>query len=174
MKEKLIRVLKSKTFKRFAIGAYFISVVVAYFTAINPEPFLRFGYGGVFVYNILATGIVLVPIISRYMNVFVVAALAALGMAINDSVSWVVGKNGDVILPRSKKVKQIEDTLHKYGPWGLFFFSMIPMPYDAVGVIAGYLEFPFWSFMIPTFFGRFIRFLILGGGSIAIFGKKVI
>ena len=171
MWQRFVRLIRSKTFKRFAIAAYVIVVFVMFFAVFNPEPFLQYGYSGVFVYTLFGTGTVIVPVLARYMGVVGIAAVSATGMALNDSVSLVVGKNGDVIIPRSRRVIKIEDTLHRYGVIGLFVFAMVPMPYDIIGVIAGYLEFPYLAFVIPTFLGRFIRFLLLGSGSVAIWGS---
>lgn len=144
--------------------------VATFFMIFNPEPFLRYGYPGIFVFNLFGPGTFLVPVLSRHLNVYLLALTSASGMAINDSVSWYMGKNGDVVLPRSKRVIEAEKTLHKYGPLGLLLFAFIPMPYDFIGLIAGYMEFPFWRFWMPTFLARFVRFVLLGFGVISIWG----
>jgi len=96
------------------------------------------------------------------MNFIGLAFVTALGMGLNDSVSWLVGRSGDVVIPRSKRIIRLEGTIHRYGSLALFFWSLIPFPYDLIGLIAGYLEFSYKAFIIPTFLGRLIRFLILG------------
>jgi len=132
---------------------------------------LRFGYLGIFVFNLFGPGIFLVPAASRHFAVLGVALATALGMAINDSVSWLAGRNGDVVLPRGRRVEQAEGYIKKYGPWALFFWALIPFPYDFIALMAGYLKMPFWRFLIPTFLGRLFRFLGLGSGTVAFWGK---
>src|SRR3989344_6598745 len=112
---------------------------------------------------------ILVPALAGTLNIYVLAFVIALGMAFNDSVSWLVGKSGDIIVKRTKKIEQIEKTIHKYGSVALFFWSLIPFPYDLVGLIAGYLELSYKRFIIPTFLGKFIRFILLGLGMVKYF-----
>jgi len=168
---KLLALTQSKTFKKlafvFGIAFFFVTLVLA----IDPNPFLKFGYLGVFIFNLFGPGTLLVPLLARHMNIVGLAFVTALGMAFNDSISWLVGKSSDVIISRSKKVEAIEATIHKFGPVALFFWSLIPIPYDIIGFIAGYLEFPYKSFIVPTFLGKFVRFILLGSGIVAIFGR---
>jgi membrane protein YqaA with SNARE-associated domain len=92
-------------------------------------------------------------------------------MAFNDSVSWYIGKNGQTILPKGKRVQQIESGIKKFGPLALFVWSIIPFPYDLIGLISGYLGVSYLGFFIPTFLGKFLRFILLGTGTVSIFGK---
>jgi membrane protein YqaA with SNARE-associated domain len=94
-------------------------------------------------------------------------------MVLNDSVAWLIGRSGDVVLQRSKKLERIEKGIHKFGPFVLFFWSLMPIPYDFVGLIAGYLEFSYKSYVIPSFLGKFVRFILLGIGIFVFFGKPI-
>jgi len=170
----MVRLFTSKPFKAFTLFFAAAIYVLAFIIAFTPEPFLRFGYLGIFVYNLFGPGTFLVPTASRHFAVFGVALSSALGMAINDAVSWLAGKNGDIIVPRGRRVRQVEGAIKKYGPFALFVWALIPFPYDFVAVVAGYLKLPFWRFLLPTFLGRFFRFLGLGSGTVAIWGKVII
>jgi membrane protein YqaA with SNARE-associated domain len=170
-KVELVRLFQSRLFKQITLGLWMVFFVSSFFVAFDSKPFLKYGYAGVFVFNLFGAGTLLAAALSRQMNLFALASVTALGMTVNDSVSWFVGRNGEVIMPRSKKVERIEKTIHKYGTWALFFWSLIPFPYDLIGFIAGYLEFPYLNFVIPTFMGKFVRFILLGTGIVAIFGK---
>jgi len=162
---------QSKPFKVFTLVLAVIFYLLAFVIAFAPEPFLRFGYPGIFVFNLFGPGTFLVPAASRFLSVGGVALVTALGMAINDSVSWLAGKNGDVIFPRGRRVERLEGQIKKYGPWALFFWAIIPFPFDLIAVIAGYLQINYVRFLIPMFFGRLIRFLLMGSGIVAIWGK---
>lgn len=154
------------------IGIIFtiVTFLLTFLAVLNPDPFIKYGYLGIFTFNLVGAGTLLVPVLARYLNIYMLALVSSAGMAVNDTVSWYVGKSGDVIIPRSKRVIKTEKTLHKHGPYGLLFFAFIPWPYDFIGLIAGYLEFPFWRFWIPTFIGRFLRFVLLGYGVIGLVG----
>ena len=166
---KSARFLQSRKFKEITIILGILFFVLTLVVSLDPKPFLKFGYAGVFVFNLFGPGTLLVFSLAKHMNIFGLALASALGMSLNDSVSWLVGKSGDVIIPRSKKVEKIEAILHKFGLIAFFVWSLIPIPYDIIGFIAGYLEFPYKSFVLPMFFGKFVRFIILGFGIVSFF-----
>ena len=167
----VIRFFHSQTFKAFTLVFAVVFYLLAFIVAFKPEPFLQFGYWGIFAFNLVGPGTFLIPVASRHFMVLGVALATSLGMAINDSVSWLAGKNGDIVFPRGKRVARIEAAIKKYGPFALFFWAIIPFPYDFIAVIAGYLKLPFKRFLIPTFLGRLLRFILMGFGIVAIWGK---
>lgn len=167
--EKIIRLLESRDFKRFAFLSGIAFLILAGFIFSNPAPFLAFGYPGIFVFALFGPASLLVPIMAPHMNVWVLAVVTALGMAINDTVSWWIGTYGHTIIPHSQKVEKLEQTLRKRGSPALFVFALIPFPYDLIGLISGYLGFTFRGFIIPTFLGRLLRFILLGFGVIKLF-----
>ena|SRR3989344_1815907 len=170
---KLTKLLESKVFKKtiLVLGATFYIFTI--FIVFNPEPFLKFGYLGVFVFNLFGPGTVLIPMLSRHMNVLWISIVGSAGMVLNDSVGWLVGKSGDVILPRSKRVEKFEESIQKWGSYALFGWALIPFPYDFIAMIAGYLEIPYKKFVLPVFLARVIRFALLGLGVVAIWGKLI-
>lgn len=169
--ERAVKLFSSKAFKWVTLVLGILFMVLAFSLSLDPEPFLKYGYWGVYVFNLVGPGVFIIPALSRRMSVLLLAFASAAGMLTGDSISWLVGKSGDVIIPRSKGVKRLEKSLHKWGPYALFFWSIIPFPYDLVGVLAGYLEFTYKRFAIPSFLGKFIRFVLLGSGVVAVWGK---
>ena len=169
MKNKLTKLMRSPKFKKLTLILGVLFFILTFFISFNPGPFLKFGYLGVFVFNLFCPGTLLFPSLVKHMNFIGLAIATTSGMALNDSVSWLVGRSGDVVLPRSKRIERIERSIHKYGSVALFFWSLIPFPYDLIGLIAGYLEFSYKRFLIPTFLGRFIRFILLGLGIVKFF-----
>lgn len=154
----------------FILGISFI--ILTFFIILDPWPFLRFGYFGIFFFNMFGgPGMFLIPSLAKHFNIFLLAAISALGMGVNDSVNWVVGRSGDVILPKSQKIRDFEHIIQKYGTIGIFLWSLLPFPYDLVGIIAGYLGMQYLNYFIPTFLGKFVRFLVIGFVSVIIFGK---
>ncbi|HUS60002.1 MAG TPA: VTT domain-containing protein [Nevskiaceae bacterium] len=171
MKDRLVKLFQNEKFKKIALVLGVLFIVLTLVISFNPKPFLKFGYLGVFVFNLFGPGTLLIPALSRYMNIFGLAFVTSLGMALNDSVSWLIGRSGDVVIPRSKKVLKMEDVLQKYGPFALFVLSFMPLPYDFIGLIAGYLGISFKFFLMPTFLGRFIRMILIGMGTVAMFDR---
>lgn len=147
----------------------YLFVVLSLFLIVKPEPFLRLGYPGIFVFSIFGPGSILVPVLVNRFNLYLLAICTAMGMAINDSITWYIGRNTREWTPKSKKIMKLEESVHKYGMFALFFWALIPFPYDIIGFIAGYLRLPYWKFIIPTFLGRFIRFILIGWGIVKLF-----
>jgi len=115
--------------KAFSLVFALVFYLLAFVVAFKPEPFLRFGYWGIFAFNLVGPGMNLIPSASRFFNVLGVALVTALGMALNDAVSWLAGKNGDIVFPRGRRVARIEGYIKKYGPYALLFWALIPFPY---------------------------------------------
>lgn len=158
-----------KKLKKILFGTGLLLMLVSIVIVVNPEPFLKFGYIGVFTFNLLSgPGMFIIPSLAQKMNVVWLAFFSSLGMAFNDSLAWIVGSSGSEILPKSKKIERIKESISKYGPIALLAWATIPFPYDLIGVIAGYLGIRFRYYFLPTFIGRFIRFLIIGSGSAAL------
>jgi membrane protein YqaA with SNARE-associated domain len=169
---KLSAIVSSRKFKRIFVvlwvGFYLLTLVIVF----DPQSFFRFGYQGVFVFNLIGPGTFLIPVLAQHMNIFLLAFVSAAGMGLNDSISWLAGRSSDAMIPRNDKVRRIESTLQKYGPWGLFVWSLIPFPYDLIGLVAGYMEIKYWKFFLPTFLGKFVRFILLGSGALILFKGK--
>jgi len=170
-KEHLIAFFRSKIFKKitFVLGILFL--IFSGFISLRPDIFLRFGILGIFIFNLFGPGILLIPSLARHMNILLLAIVSAGGTSLNDSVAWVIGVSGASIIPKSNNTKNIENTVKKYGVFALFFWSLIPFPYDLVGFVAGYLGLSYPRYIIPTFLGKLLRFLLIGAGVIQIFGK---
>ena len=198
-KEKIVHIVESKFFKQVTFFLGIIFILLSLFISFNPEPFLRFSYLGIFIFNMLGgSGVLLVPSLVRFFNLTGLAFATAAGMGFNDSVAWLVGNSGQTIigptslkLPKSswvspesltspftnqsnsgvkkgKKVKLIEKSINKYGVFALFFWSLIPFPYDLIGFVAGYLGLSYVKYIIPTFLGKFVRIILLGLGIISL------
>lgn len=165
MKEHLGRIAGTKNFKKVILALGIAFSILSVFIVVKPEPFLKFGYLGVFAFNLFGPGTLLIPTLSQTMILPLLAFATALGMAINDSVSWLVGSRGDVIIPRTARIQKVEIIVRKYGVFGLFFTSLLPLPYDFIGLIAGYLKLPYRLFLIPTFLGRLSRMVLIGMGA---------
>lgn len=167
-RDRIAAFIASKRFKRILFYTGLAFIVLTFILALNPAPFLRYGYAGVFVFALFGPASLLVPVLARYMNVPALAVVTASGMAINDSVSWYVGSLGAFVLPPSTTVLRLEKSLRSYGKFALFFWALIPFPFDIVGLIAGYSGFSFAGFIVPIFLGRLLRFLLLGYGVLGL------
>lgn len=159
------KILDSNWFKKTYFIVSLILFGVGLYVIFDPKPFLRFGYIGILFFNILGgVGTFLVPTLSSKMNIWLLALVTALGMGINDSLSWIVGRGGSETVYKAKWANKAEQFLDKYGWKSLFVLSALPLPYDAIGLMSGYLGMDYLKFFVPTVFGKFIRILLIGFG----------
>ena len=119
----------------FALGLTFMVGTV--FITIDPQPFVKFGYLGVFIYNLFGIGTIIVPLLANQMNIYLLAFVSAWGNTFNDSVSYIVGKSADDLISKHKHAAKVQENLERYGVFYLFFFSLIPFPYDFIGGVVG-------------------------------------
>ncbi len=164
-KERWERITQNAWFKRAYTSIGSVMIILSFLIVVEPEPFLRFGYLGVFGFNLIGPGTLLIPTLSLKMNIWGLALASAGGMALNDSLSWVVGQGGRSIITPSPRAQKIEQGIKKYGIWALLFWSIMPIPFDFVGLIAGYLGFPFSKMFVASFLGKVTRFLLIGLGT---------
>lgn len=157
---------KSDKLRKVLTICGFIFIILTFLIVLKPEPFLRMGYAGIFLFNLIGPGTFLIPILVRQYNLYAISVLTAAGMAVNDSVSWFVGRSSRNWTPNTKYLQLLEHTVDKYGVWALFFWALIPFPYDIIGFIAGFLKISYSRFITPTFIGRLIRFILMGYGLI--------
>ena len=161
----LKKILGSTWFKRIYFAISLLLLGIGLYSVINPEPFLKFGYPGIFVFNALGgLGTFLIPTLSSQMNIWLLALATATGMGINDSISWLAGRGGSEAVYKMKWVPRVEKFLDTYGWKPLFVLSVLPLPYDAIGLILGYLGLDYLKFFIPMVVGKFVRVILIGYG----------
>ena len=161
----LQKVLNSIWFKRIYFAISLSLLGIGLYSVFDPEPFLKFGYLGIFVFNALGgIGTFLIPTLSSQMNIWFLAFATALGIGINDSTAWLAGRGGSEAIYKMKWVPRVEKFLDTYGWKPLFVLSVLPLPYDAIGLILGYLGLDYLKFFIPMVFGKFVRVILIGYG----------
>jgi len=164
LKKIIVNLVQSKIFKKITFFLGIVFLIGTAFIAFKPEPFLNYGYLGVFIFNLFGAGTLLALSLVKHFNIYGLAFVSALGMAFNDSVAWIIGNSGTAVIKKGDRFKAIEKTVQKYGVFALFIWSLIPFPYDLVGFVAGYLGLSYKKYIVPTFLGKFIRLVLLGLG----------
>jgi len=168
--QKLIKIIQSDTFRKATVIVGSVLAIGSILISVNPEPFSKTGYLGVFVYGMLGPVTMIIPVMSQQLNLYVLSAVASAGVVVNDTLAYIVGRNADVFIHKSKKVLLVEKWVNKYGVFALLVISILPIPYDFIGLIVGYLDLSFKKYAIPLFIGKFIRFVLVGMGTSYILG----
>jgi membrane protein YqaA with SNARE-associated domain len=113
-------------------------------------------------FNLFGPGTLLVPLMAEHFNVSLLALISTFGMSLNDSVVYVVGRSGQGVVKPGKRSDWARHLVARHGRLGLFAISLVPFPLDFVGGTVGYLGFSYRYYLLPTFAGKFLRFLALG------------
>jgi membrane protein YqaA with SNARE-associated domain len=140
------------------------------FVPIDYKALGNYGYLGVFLVTLLATGAIVLPVpylamivvAGSFLNPVLVALLAGAGAALGEMTGYLVGITGRSLLPKNRWYTWVEHGVIRYGGPVIFIAAVIPNPFfDAVGIIAGATRMPIWIFLVACFVGKAIRFFVL-------------
>ncbi|MFC5382603.1 VTT domain-containing protein [Aquipuribacter nitratireducens] len=136
----------------------------------------QYAYGGSFLLSLLTNATVAVPVpynpvVLQIMTVvewpFLVAVLAAAGSALGESTGWWVGAQGRAVLPSEGRSGRVVTWLHRQSErrvpaaGALAVLAAVPNPaFDVAGLVAGTAGLPYPLFLVATFVGRLVRFLV--------------
>jgi membrane protein YqaA with SNARE-associated domain len=146
--------------------------------------------GGVWAILIIALidasffGIPIDPIVVFYVatdprRCIVFALVASLGSALGSSVPYLIGYKGGEALVVKKIGRQKFSRMHalseKYGDMALIIPAIMPpgFPFKVFVLMAGVTEMGYLHFLLSIFVGRLLRFLVIGGLTIA-YGPEIL
>lgn len=132
----------------------------------------KWGYPGLFFVSLISSATIIFPIPSFFLiftfgavlNPFFVALISALGAAIGEITSYLIGLGGKKLLEKkySKQIKKIRKTFEKYGSdlW-IFILAATPFPDDIVGIFCGVIKYDLRRYFLALFLGKLVLSLIL-------------
>lgn len=150
------------------ITAGLLFIILSFMVTFKPGRIAALGIWGVVIAGLFGQGMIVFPFFLQTIPPLTLAACLAMAMAANDAVSWYVGITGRDVIDPPKIGRILRDSVTRYGAYAVFVWSLIPFPFDIIGVFAGYLGMGAVPFLVATFSGRFVRFLLLGYGVLAI------
>ena len=134
------------------------------------------GYGGVFIINVLGNATVLFPIPSlainfaggSVLNPFVVGLVAGVAEPIGELTGYLAGYGGSAMFETKPRYARVKGWMQRRGFLTVFVLSAIPNPlFDMAGMAAGALRFPLWKFLISCWLGKTLKatvIALLGSG----------
>lgn len=95
-----------------------------------------------------------------------VAIVASLGACLGDMLGFLFGHSGRRLtkkkMDKHKAIRFLEKHFHKHGVLIIFLLAIIPNPFfDAIGILAGVLNYSPIRFFAIMLIGRFIRYWAL-------------
>ena len=91
----------------------------------------------------------------------IVGLLGGAGAAIGEMTGYVAGYSGRVIIKKYQTYNRVESWMRKWGAVAIFIFALVPFVFDLVGLAAGVLRFPLWKFLLLSWLGRSILYVVI-------------
>lgn len=150
------------------------------FFQIRYHELRSFGLLGVFLLNLIGSATIFFPtpaflsvgITATQTNPLLVAFIGALGAALGEGTTFLFGFTSIKFfnLEKHKVLKKVKKIIHnKWGGIVILAFAFIPNPFfDGIGILAGLSRYPIKRFLLLTFCGRFLRYIVIGYVSVYI------
>lgn len=95
-----------------------------------------------------------------------VALIASFGAGLGDMLGFIFGHSGRKLskkkLEKNKYIRFLEKHFHRHGALIIFILAIIPNPFfDAIGILAGVVNYPALRFFAIMLVGRFLRYWLL-------------
>ncbi len=130
------------------------------------------GYLGIFIVSLIGNASIILPVPSfiivftfgAILNPWLVGIVGAAGATIGELTGYMLGRGGREALKKKygKQIKQAEKWIEKYSMFlVILVFSATPLPSDVAGALAGVVKYDVRKFMLATFIGRTIAYVIL-------------
>ncbi len=136
------------------------------FATTLAELAIHYGYLGVFTTALLGSVVPFLPIpylivvvvLSNYLNPLALGIAAGLGGAIGKTTSYFLGRAGYLVskTQTKKNMDALRSIAGKYGDLGVFIFAATPLPDDVCFVPIGVVRFPFWRFLLANAAGKLV------------------
>jgi membrane protein YqaA with SNARE-associated domain len=155
----------------FTIG---LSFLIYYYRRRIAE-FAKLGYLGIFLASLLANATILFPapvfalvlVVGRVLNPLKVGVISALGASLGEITGYFVGYGGQAVVG---EYPQMEEWVRSHGFITIFLAAALPNPFfDVAGILAGITHFPLEQFIIATFLGTCVKYIL-----IAMTGKYIL
>jgi len=151
-------------------------MIVAFFYRNKLGHFKKYGYLGIFVISAIGNIAIMSPAAPMIAGIgatvyhpVVSSFITTLGAVTGELLSYFIGKASHNYIPKSKWNTKINEFMKINGSLTIFILAIIPNPFfDIAGITAGATKFPFWKFIVFSFFGKWIKFTIF-----AFMGKKI-
>lgn len=147
-----------------AVGSIALSLILIKF-ASSLESFGNWGYVGVALVEFGNSAMLAIPTPSyaytfamgSILNPFVVGAIGGTFAMLGELIGYYLGRNGSVILPDSPRVERFKSWTGRWGAVILFWFALLPVPFDIAGIWAGAAHYPLIRFIPVVGLGKTIK-----------------
>jgi membrane protein YqaA with SNARE-associated domain len=147
-----------------------LSAVIFYFRK-RIAKLASLGYFGLFLASLLGNATILFPapvfalviVGGRVLNPYYVGLVTSLGASIGELTGYFAGYGGQALVG---EYPQLEEWIRAHGFLTIAALAAIPNPFfDVAGIIAGMNHFPLDQFLLATFLGTCVKYVLLALGG---------
>ena len=126
------------------------------------------GYGGVALASLIASAGLIIPVPalgavcagSVFLNPVLLGLIAGTSESVGELTGYFLGYSGRDMARRARLYNRLESLVRRRGWLPLFLVSLVPNPiFDIIGIAAGALRYPLWSFLSIVWVGKTIKFI---------------
>ena len=139
--------------------------------AFSSQLATQYGYLGIFIAALLGNASLFIPLPTLFIvyaagaafDPFLVGLAAGLGAAIGELSGYLVGygifraASAKKPLQDSKRYRQAGALLRKYGAAAVFVFAATPLPFDIIGLVAGFERYALAEFFVAELAGKLLK-----------------
>ena len=109
---------------------------------------------------------------SIVLNPLLVGLFGGIAAAAGEMVGYLLGCRGRSIVSDSRIYARMQSMTEKYGDRAIFFFAVMPVPFDIAGIWAGTVRYPVVRFFVAVAAAKIIRITI--ASAVAHYGIKLL
>lgn len=138
MKQRLQQIVTNPFFRYIFLGLTILFVISTVFINVNPKGFIKYGYLGIFVFNIVSSGLLIIPTLSPKFHLLPLVLVSGLGNGVNTSINYLVGSSGKSYLVKVSFLQKIKTWLKRFQIIVIYLLAILPLPLDVNGLLSGY------------------------------------
>ena len=170
MKEKAVHAAQSVFFRKLFSLLGILFILMTPFITLHPDTFTGFSYVGIAVFNMLSSGLVLLPTLIHKFNLIGLILVSAAGNIVNTSVNYFIGYSNNTLLADNTLVLKAKGFVERFRLPAVYFLAIVPLPLDVNGLISGYIGIPYEKYITVNFLGKVTVFMIVCVGAMTFAG----
>ena len=148
-----------------------LAVVTASATALllrDQLTLTQAGYGGVALASLVASAGLIIPVPALgavcaggvFLNPALLGLIAGTSETVGELTGYFLGYSGRDVATKTRLYNRLEPLVRRRGWLPLFLVSLVPNPiFDIIGIAAGALRYPLWSFLGVVWIGKTLKFI---------------
>jgi len=172
-----------EAWRRWGTSAAGLALVAALSVALYTHRatiarFQAYGYPGLFLFALLTSASVVLPmpglvlpyVLGAVLNPWGVALAAGTGAAIGELTGYLAGWSGTAIIADTRRYARVRGWMQRYGALTVFLLAYLPFPLmDFAGIAAGATRMPVTRFLFWCWLGKVLKML-----TVAFLGAKML